>query len=58
LKDIIDHADKQRILTIETKMREVGSSGESLKSVLMNEGLSEKEYSNFRKKIVTITGEK
>jgi hypothetical protein len=58
VKDIIDHADKQKISIVETKMNEVLKSGKSLKTVLMSEGLSEEEYLNFRKKIVTITGKK
>lgn len=55
-KDIIDYADKVKVSIVEAKMNEVLSSGKNLKSVLMSEGLSEKEYLNLRKKVVTITG--
>lgn len=58
LKDIIDHANKQKVRMIETKINEVLNSGKDIKSVLINEGLSEKEYLNFRKKVVTITGKR
>ena len=55
-KDIIDYANKARSSIVEAKIDEVLSNGKNLKSVLMSEGLSEKEYYNFRKKVVTITG--
>jgi transcriptional regulator with AAA-type ATPase domain len=58
LKDIIDYAHQEKVRIIETKINEVLNSGKNLKSVLMNEGLSEKEYLNFRKKVVTITGKR
>ena len=55
-KDIIDHADKARKSIVEAKINDALSSGKNLKSILVREGLSEKEYLNFRKKVVTITG--
>jgi hypothetical protein len=58
LKDIIEHADQEKKRIIENKISEMLNTGKSLKSVLVNEGLSEKEYLNFRKKVVTITGKK
>ncbi len=58
LKDIIDHAEKIKASIIESKIRDVTKNGRSLKSVLFEEGLSEGEYLNFRKKVVNITGKK
>jgi hypothetical protein len=56
LKDIIDYAEKKKASIIETKIHEILSSGKNVKSVLRGEGLSEKDYQNFRKKIVTAIG--
>jgi len=56
LSGIMDHANKMRALIIEEKINSVIKSGKSIKSVLLGEGLSEKDYQNFRKKVVLITG--
>jgi transcriptional regulator with PAS, ATPase and Fis domain len=56
LKDIINYAQEQKSLVIKTKINELLKSGKNVRSVLINEGLSEKEYLNFVKKIRTITG--
>jgi len=58
LKNIIDHAEKIKAFIIESKIRDVTKNGRSLKSILFEEGLSEGEYLNFRKKVVNITGKK
>lgn len=58
LKDVIEYADKKKKSIIEAKINEVLGSGNDLKPILKKEGLSEKEYENFLKKIRTITGRK
>jgi len=58
LKDIIDYADRKRASIIETKISETLRSGKNLLSVLQSEGLSEKEYQYFLKKVKTITEKK
>jgi hypothetical protein len=40
---------------VEEKVRTILSSGKDLKSVLRNEGLPEKKYQNFLKKVNRIT---
>ncbi len=58
LKDIIEYAQKKKVSIIEAKLEEILRSGKHVKAVLREEGLSEKDYPNFRKKIVTVTGKK
>lgn len=56
LKDIISYANNVRSSIIENKVLEVLRNNIDLKSAITAEGLSEKEYQNFWKKIIIITG--
>lgn len=58
LKDILKHADDVRAEIIEAKIREVLSSGKDIKPTLMQEGCTEADYQNFRKKVERITKKK
>jgi len=55
LRNIIDYADSVAAGIVEEKVRTILSSGKDLKSVLRNEGLPEKKYQNFLKKVNRIT---
>ncbi len=60
LLKIVDYAkkegDKLKASIVESKVRQVLSSGKDLKTALLEEGISEREYQNQRKKIITATG--
>ncbi len=58
LKDVIDYANKVRASIVEEKMREIIEKGMDIKRALINEGLPEKSYQVFRKKVEIITGKK
>ncbi|NWF91929.1 MAG: sigma-54-dependent Fis family transcriptional regulator [Syntrophaceae bacterium] len=58
LKDVIEHANKVRASIVEEKVKEIIEKGMDIKRVLINEGLPEKSYQVFRKKVETITGKK
>ncbi len=58
LKDVIDHANKVRASIVEEKIREIIEKGIDIKRALINEGLPEKSYQVFRKKVEIITGKK
>lgn len=58
LKDVIDYANKVRASIVEEKMREIIEKGMDIKGTLINEGLPEKSYQTFRKKVEIITGKK
>ena len=55
LRDIIDYADRAAAKIVEEKVRTILSRGKDLKSVLRDEGLPEKKYQNFLKKVNRIT---
>jgi transcriptional regulator with AAA-type ATPase domain len=55
LSDIIDYADRAAAEIVEKKVRTTLSRGKDLKSVLRDEGLPEKKYQNFLKKVNRIT---
>jgi DNA-binding NtrC family response regulator len=54
LKDILDYAEEKRASIIENKIKQILQNGKSLKS----EFNDEKDYLNFRKKVVRIIGKK
>jgi len=56
LKDIIEYAENEKKAILEKKVSAILRSGKDIKTVLSEEGLSEKDYQNFRKKFKTITG--
>ena len=56
LKDVIKHADRERSLIIEKKVIEVLRHGIDVKAALAAEGIPEKEYQNYWKKIIKATG--
>lgn len=56
LTNIINYADKIRSSIVEKKVIEVLRHGVDVKSAFIAEGLPEKEYQNFWKKITKITG--
>jgi transcriptional regulator with AAA-type ATPase domain len=55
LRDIIDYADTVGAEIVEEKVRTILSKGKDLKSALRDEGLPEKKYQNFLKKVNRIT---
>jgi DNA-binding NtrC family response regulator len=56
LRDVIDFADRVKASAVECKVDQIIRSGRDMKSVLREEGLPEKEYQNFLKRIKKITG--
>jgi hypothetical protein len=56
LKEIIKHADKVWSSIIEEKVKEVLRQGIDVKAALAAEGLPEKEYQNYWKKLIKATG--
>ncbi len=57
LKDVFDYAEDIKKTIIEKKISRVLNSGKNIKTALSEEGLNqEKDYQNFRKKVVNITG--
>ena len=56
LKGIVSEADDMRSMLIERKVIDCLKSGKEIKSILVSEGLPERSYQNYLKKIKNITG--
>lgn len=57
LKDVFSYAEDIKKTIVEKKISRVLKSGKNIKTALSEEGLNqEKDYQNFRKKVVNITG--
>lgn len=56
LRDIFDYAENVKKSILEKKVSAILKSGKRIKTILSEEGLSKKDYQNFRKKFQTITG--
>lgn len=57
LKDVLDYADNIKKKIIEKKISDIVKNGKTIRAALSEEGVyQEKDYQNFRKKVVNITG--
>lgn len=56
LIDIFDYANRERARIVESKISEVKQSHQPIKSVLLSEGMNEKKYQTFLKRVRHITG--
>jgi transcriptional regulator with PAS, ATPase and Fis domain len=58
LKDIFEHADRQKASMILERIKEEFNQGHDIKTVLIKEGLPEKKYQAFRNKVERATGKR